>query len=527
MATESNSPNQQETPDSTRRQQRQRTVLFVSIFFVAGSGLAYELIAGSMATYLVGQSITQFSFATGWFLAAMGLGSYLSRYARKNLLETFIAVQVALAVVGGFSAALMFLVFAHTDTIYPIFISLALFIGAGMGLEIPLILRLVQRYRITRLAVSDVFTWDYLGALGASLLFPLFVLPSMGLIRSSLFFGFLNLLAAWFARTMLPGRRYVLALSLATFALIAGFLGAEKMTRWIESRLYQDPILLSRTTPYQRIIVTRWKDDVRLYLNGNLQLSSRDEARYHEPLAHLPAASLAKAPVSALVLGGGDGMLIRELLRWPSIAKIVLVDLDPEMVRLFSQRRFLKEVNGNSLNSPRVQIVTADAFRWLKEHRGKETYDLILADLPDPNSFSLGKLYTVTFYLHAYRRLTPTGIFVTQATSPLYAPDAFVNIADTMREACRLSRLGCQTSIFHSYVPSFGDWGFVAASRQALQPQRDWKFPAGLRYLTKEVAPTLFVFAPDFAARVRPGPNRLNNQVLVKVYNDSWDRWFE
>ena len=509
------------------RDERKRVLLFVSIFLVAGCGLAYELIAASMATYLVGQSITQFSFATGWFLAAMGLGSYLSRYTRTRLLETFIAVQIALAIVGGFSAALMFLVFAHTDTIYPVFISLAVFVGTGMGLEIPLILRLVARYRVTRIAVSDVFTWDYFGALAASLLFPLFALPTLGLVRSSMFFGFLNLLSAWLARTLLPTRSYLAALAMATVVLSAGFFGAETLTRWIESRLYQDPILLSKTTPYQRIVITRWKDDVRLFLNGNLQLSSRDEARYHETLAHIPVAALDRAPKSALVLGGGDGMLIRELLRYPTLERIVLVDLDEEMVRLFKERAFLRTLTQNSLHSPRVQIVIDDAFKWLKVHRGKERFDLIYADLPDPNSYSLGKLYTVTFYMHALRRLSPGGVFTTQATSPVFAPDAFFNIRDTMDDACRRRTPTCTTFAFHTYVPSFGDWGFVSATAGTVTPSTLRALPSGLRYLNLEVATSLFVFPPDFAPRSRPGPNRLNNQVLVRVYNESWDRWYE
>ena len=509
------------------RDERKRVLLFASIFLVAGCGLAYELIAASMATYLVGQSITQFSFATGWFLAAMGLGSYLSRFTRTHLLETFISVQIALAIVGGFSAALMFLIFAHTDTIYPVFISLAMFVGTGMGLEIPLILRLVARYRVTRIAVSDVFTWDYLGALAASLLFPLFALPTLGLIRSSIFFGFLNLLSAWFARTLLPGRKYLGSLAAATLVLAVGFAGAEKVTRWIESRLYQDPIIISRTTPYQRIIITRWKDDLRLFLNGNLQLSSRDEARYHETLAHIPVAALDRSPGSALVLGGGDGMLIRELLRYPSLQRIVLVDLDEEMIALFKQRRFLRRLNNNALVSPRVEIVVGDAFRWLKSHRGPERFDLIYADLPDPNSFSLGKLYTVTFYMHALRRLTPGGVFTTQATSPVFAPDAFFNIQDTLGDACARRRPACSTFAFHTYVPSFGDWGFVSATARAGRPDFVRPLPPGLRYLSREVAVSSFTFAPDFVPRSRPGPNRLNNQVLVRLYNDSWDRWYE
>ena len=518
-----------EKPRKTRR----GVLLFISVFIIAGAGLAYQLIAGTMASYLLGNSVTQFSFATGWFLAAMGLGSWLSRNTRRYLVETFVLVQGGLALVGGYSAAIMFFAFAWTETLYPVFLSLALSIGTLIGLEIPIILRMVTEFRISRIAISDVFTLDYLGALLASLLFPLLILPELGLIRTALFFGTMNLLCAWLSWQMIDSARkrpVALLLGLVSVLLLSGFIFSERLTHWIEDHLYQDPIVLSETTPYQRIVLTRWNDDTRLYLDGNLQFSSRDEARYHESITHVPVALSAQDPHKALVLGGGDGMVARELLKYNSIQDILMIELDPRMVEIFKEHQALRKLNGNSLASKKLRVLNLDAFRYLKSKTDTETFDLIIADLPDPNNFSLGKLYTVTFYLHLFRRLKPGGVFITQATSPLYAPDAFWSIYDTIQESDRIFNRGrkrFKLRPYHVYVPSFGDWGFIIVGKSLTSPEKMRPFKTDNKYINPAVARSLFVFAPDFKPRRRNLINRLNNQVLVNVYDRAWDNWFE
>ncbi|MCP5496026.1 MAG: polyamine aminopropyltransferase [Leptospiraceae bacterium] len=510
----------------------QRLLLLSVVVIISVSGLSYELVAGTMATYLLGQSVTQFSFATGWFLAAMGFGSYLSRFVKKNIYYFLFNIQILIAIIGGFSAGIMFFSFAATDTLYPIFIVLAFIIGSGIGLEIPILLRLMRHYKILSVAVSDVFTFDYIGALFASVLFPLAILPFLGLVRASIFFGFLNLIAAGLILTFVPKTKrsyFYSVLSLSFVLLVVGFIGAEKVTNWMENLLYQDAIVYSSNSKYQRIVITKWKDDTRLYLDGNVQFSTVDEAMYHEPIVHIPISFLKDKPKTALVLGGGDGLVIRELLKYESIETITLVELDPAIIDLFKNHPVLKQIPQNSLNSPKVNIVIADAFNWLKNKENKTKFDFIVADLPDPNSHSLGKLYTIAFYLYVYRHLENNGIFVTQSTSPTFAPDAYYCIQDTIKNATEIfekSQTGWEVYSYHLYIPSFGDWGFHITGKNILSLKEKNEISVETEYLTDELAGSFFAFPKNARKDGEISINNLNNQILVKLYSRSWPRWY-
>ncbi|HEY7284947.1 MAG TPA: hypothetical protein VH497_05885, partial [Vicinamibacterales bacterium] len=163
--------------------------LFVSILLVAACGLIYELIAGTVASYLVGDSVFQFSTVIGAYLFAMGIGSFLSRFIRKSLALQFIRIELLIAVVGGFSSSALFLAFAFTQGFQVLLYLIVLVLGTLVGLEIPLLMRLIKnRYRFQD-AVSHVLTFDYIGALFASVLFPLIIVPRLGLVRAALFFG--------------------------------------------------------------------------------------------------------------------------------------------------------------------------------------------------------------------------------------------------------------------------------------------------------------------------------------------------
>ena len=512
------------------RQERRRLLLLCTVVAIAMAGLAYQLIAGTMATYLIGQSVTQFSFATGWFMASMGLGSYLSKFARRNLFSTLVYLQITLAIIGGFSSTIMFLAFSLTDTLYPFFIMLALVIGGSIGFEIPVIVRILNQYRVLRTTVADVFTWDYIGALVISLVFPLLILPYLGLIRSAIFFGMLNLTAAFLVFLLHSEKsRYLQKIMLITtlLILVAGFIWAETLNRFIEENLYQDPIVLTKETPYQRLVVTKWKGDTRLYINGNIQFSSRDEFRYHETLVHTPIAFMKQNPRKVVILGGGDGMVARELLKYPSIEEIILVDLDPEMVELFKTHHFLSKLNEFALRSSKVKFVFNDAFVWLKENHGREKYDLIIADLPDPNSYSLGKLYSVSFYLFVLRSLESNGVFVTQATSPTFAPRVFWSILATLKDANRrLAKTKYEIRPFHAYLPSFGDWGFIMTGELVTQP-RPLPRENLLKYLNKDLLQSHFSFSRDILKHQNNEINKLNQPVLVDTYARSYYNWYQ
>ena len=493
-------------------------VLFISVFLIAACGLIYELIAGTLASYLLGDSVLQFSTIIGAYLFAMGVGSWLSRFIDRALVSRFISIELMVGLLGGFSSSILFLAFTYTQGFRVLLYAMVLGIGILVGLEIPLLMRILrERFQFKEL-VANVLTFDYLGALGASLLFPLLLVPHLGLVRSALLFGLVNagvaLWSTFLFRAHLGNAIWQRVACAVVVALLGGgFAFGDRITDTADAALYADDVILARTTPYQRLVVTRWKEDYRLYLNSHLQFSSRDEYRYHEALVHPALASLPGAR-RAIVLGGGDGLAVREMLKYPGLESVTLVDLDPEMTRQFRTHPLLKELNGDSLNDRRVRIVNADAFPWLEQ--SGEMFDLAIVDFPDPNSYSLGKLYTTAFYRLLRHHLSASGLAVVQSTSPMFARQSYWCIVETMKAA------GFRTYPYHVYVPSFGEWGFVLASNgEHTAWQQPSSLPGGLRFLTVAGLPALFQFPPDLAP-VPAEVNRLNDQVLVRYYDREW-----
>jgi len=287
------------------------------------------------------------------------------------------------------------------------------------------------------------------------------------MVRSALLFGMVNaavaLWSTYLFRDQMGGHGSLRAACVVVLiALGAGMVGAERISAAADNNLYADEVILSRETRYQRIVLTRWKDDLRLFLSSHLQFSSRDEYRYHEALVH-PGLAAVPSARSVLVLGGGDGLAVREILKYPGIQKITLVDLDPEMTRLFSTNPMLTALNGNSLTAGRVHIINADAFPWLAENR--DMFDFVVVDFPDPTNYSLGKLYTTVFYRALAKHLSRQAMVVVQSTSPLFARQSYWCIVETLKQA------GLKTYPYHVYVPSFGEWGFVLAGQDGYDLQ--------------------------------------------------------
>ena len=495
--------------------------LFVTVLLIAACGLVYELVAGALASYLLGDSVTQFSTVIGTYLFAMGVGSWLSRFVTRGVVARFVMIELLVAVVGGFSATLLFLAFAYTDAFRLTLYLLVGVVGTLVGLEVPLLMRILRHQFDFKDVVANVLTFDYLGALGASLLFPLVLVPLLGLVRAALLFGIVNaLVAVWSIHLFRDRLRAPAALragaALVLLALGLGMWRAERITQLAEESLYADDVILARDTRYQRIVLTAWKDDLRLFLNGHLQFSSRDEYRYHEALVH-PGLGALPGARRVLVLGGGDGLAVREILRYPGVREVVLVDLDPAMTGLFATHPRLTALNGGALTDPRVTVVNDDAFVWLG--RTRDTFDFVVVDFPDPSNYGVGKLYTTAFYRLLSRHVSRDGLLVVQSTSPLFARRSYWSIVATLREA-KLA-----TYPYHLYVPSFGEWGFVLArpgggAAGYVPPSA---LPAGLRYLTPREVPQLFAFATDMLP-VEARPNRLNDQALVRYYEEDWAR---
>jgi spermidine synthase len=489
-------------------------VLFLSVLLIAACGLIYELIAGTLASYLLGDSVLQFSTVIGAYLFAMGLGSAASRYVGGSLVARFVQIELMVGVVGGFSSSALFLAFAYTHSFRLALYLLVIGIGVLVGLEIPLLMRILEGRFQFRDLVSHVLTFDYLGALAASLAFPIWLVPKLGLVRSAILFGIVNAAVALWStflfREQLPRVAGLRAGCVAVLGLLGGGMFA---SNWISSaadnQLYADEVIFERNTRYQRIVVTKWKDDLRLFLNAHLQFSSRDEYRYHEALVHPGLSALPNAR-RVLVLGGGDGLAVRELLKYPNLESITLVDLDPEMTRLFTEHPLLAPLNGYSFRAPRVKVINDDAFPWLDRERG--TWDFVVVDFPDPTNYSLGKLYTTAFYRLLRRHVAPGGLIVVQSTSPMFARQSFWCIDETLKQA------GFRTWPYHVYVPSFGEWGFMLAGDEWSPPK---SLPAELRFLTVAQVPQLFEFPADMLP-VAAEVNRLNDQVLVRYYEQEW-----
>ena len=489
--------------------------LFLSVFLIAACGLIYELIAGTLASYLLGDSVFQFSTIIGCYLFAMGIGSYLSRFLHRGLVARFVSIELMVGLIGGFSSSLLFLAFAYTEAFRLILYIVVILVGTLVGLEIPLLMRILKERFQFRELVSQVLTFDYLGALGASLLFPILLVPKLGLVRSALMFGILNTGVALWSTYLFReqiGRGYGLrgGCAIVLAMLGGGMIFADHISSAADNSLYADEVIFSRNTRYQRIVLTKWKDDLRLFLNSHLQFSSRDEYRYHEALVH-PGLSALPGARRVLVMGGGDGLAVREILKYPSVENVTLVDLDPEMTQLFTKHPVLSELNQHSFSSPRVHVINADAFRWLDSN--SERYDFMVADFPDPTSYSLGKLFTTTFYRLAAKHLSTNGLLVVQSTSPLFARQSYWCIVETVKQA------GLRTYPYHLYVPSFGEWGFVIGSLVPFElPQQ---LPQGLRYLAVRDLQTLFTFPNDMQP-VPVEPNHLNDQILVRYYEREW-----
>lgn len=502
---------------------RERATLLVSVLIISICALAYELIVATLSSYLLGDSVTQFSFTIGFFLFAMGIGALISRRIQSSELRWFIIVEIAIGLFGGTSAIILNAVFASLDIYYTgIMLFISMSIGICVGLEIPLLTRIVAHRDHLSRALSDILSIDYIGSLLASLAFPTILLPILGVNQTAFLMGLFNISVAGMLLYTFGYRlqsfwrkRLWFVWSIVACIMVLGTVFSTNIVRFFEQQLYAALIIYEEQTPLQRIIITRGGgDDIRLFINGNVQFSSRDEYRYHELLVH-PVMSVARTHETVLVLGGGDGLVARELLKYEDIEEIIVVDLDPAITDLAKSYPLLRDLNQNAMNDPRVTIVNQDAYKFLED--STELYPVIIIDLPDPNNETLSKLYSSQFYKLVKQRMTRDGAFITQATSPYFVREAFWTIATTI-EANDFKILPLKT-----HVPSFGEWGFVLGTPLA-EPRVSVPEGIELRYLTEDVLFTAQTFDPD-TERIPSQVNSLNNPILPHVYEDGWRQW--
>lgn len=493
----------------------QAFVLLVSISIVALCGIVYELIIGTVSSYLLGNSIYQFSLTIGFFMFAMGIGSYLSKFLVGNLIKNFIYVEIVLAVVGGVCSLALFFAFPFSPGLYrTIMFGFILAIGTLVGLEIPLLTRILVPRSGTRRSIANVMSLDYIGALVGSVAFPLMLLPGLGLLRSSFAIGLINIFVAFlsviFLRQYLPDVRRILIVVAGAFLLLAGLtLAGDRLTSFAQQHLFFDKIIWQKQTPYQKLVVTRdWqRKDLRLFIDGHIQFSQMDEHRYHEALVH-PVMNLSGKAENILVMGGGDGLAVRELLKYANIKHIDLVDLDPEMTALGQQFAPMVRLNKESLHDPRVHIFNEDAFIFIR--RKGRLYDRVILDFPDPHNEAIAKLYSLEFYTMLSRRMSQNGAVVTQSSSPFFARKTFWAIRAT------LEKVFAGSQSYQIAVPAFGLWGFnIARKNQSLAVDN---IEVKTRFISNSTYEAALVFSKDISRPAGLIANSIFEPILYQFY---------
>ncbi|MGD9160188.1 MAG: polyamine aminopropyltransferase [Desulfobacteraceae bacterium] len=514
-------------------------IFAVCMFCTGASGYVCEVLLSTVSSYILGNTVVQFSVVVGLMMVAMGLSQLVQvLIGKERLVEKYIAVELILSLLCGFTPLIVYCAFAFVGPHFKLIqISLACSIGFLIGFEIPIVLRINEKYADSLpVNISRTVTWDYIGvAFGLGLWY--FLLKKNVLITEiSFIVGAINLFVALFAlfffiRYGLLKNKYLwFFLSGLTIAgMVAGLVYNRDISFLAKQRLYEDKIIVDEQTLYQNIVVTHREDidDYRLYCNGQLQASSSDEIRYHEPLVHPVMSLVPWAGKKVLVLGGGDGMALRELLKYNDLKSITLVELDPEMISLFTDNPVLSKLNDHAFSDPRVNILKAGAVSAGNitpvymdsdklDKKGEpvpevsaysrimtidadiyigavtEKYDVVIIDFPDPGSVELAKLYSQEFYLKLKRVMSENGMFVIQATSPYHAKEAFLGINRTIKSA------GFNTLPYRNNVPSFGDWGWILAWKDHIPEKviinkiETMEFNVETDYLTADQAKTFF-----------------------------------
>ncbi|MFF1378469.1 polyamine aminopropyltransferase [Streptomyces sp. NPDC058308] len=466
-----------------------RSLVLAGVFVCAACGLVYELELVALASYLIGDSVTQASVVLSVMVFAMGIGSLLAKRLRCRASAWFGLVESALALVGGCSAMALYAAFAWTgergevwaDGSRFLLVAFSLAIGILIGAEVPLLMVLIQRIRRQDAsgAVADLFAADYVGALVGGLAFPFLLLPLFGQLTGALFTGAVNafaggaLVLGLFRRDLsVRGRWALLTVNVLVLSLLASAaVLVDDFERAARRAVYGADVRVAVQTDVQEVVLTGGRHGtLDLFLDGRLRISGRDERRYHRGLV---APAMRGPHARVLVLGGGDGLAAREILRHRGVRRVDIVELDAVVVGLARHDRALSELNGHAYRDPRVHVVNADAFRWLRSARAR--YDVVISDLPDPGITVSTKLYSQEFYGLATRVLAGSGRLAVHAGPLVARPRTFWTVEATLRSAGLRTvpyRVGGRRSGFAAGpdrtaqgARAVRDWGFVLAAR--------------------------------------------------------------
>lgn len=423
-----------------------KLLFLIAVFLYSATNIAYEILGATTLTILLGASVFYFSLTIGVYLASLGIGAWLSAKIERELLKKLVIIGMAASVLGGGLIPLLFgglgITFQRVSLfdasrllqsldigfwLFNIFaFALIALIGILAGFGLPLFSRLLNQSEELKDALGKVFFLDYLGSLVVSILIPILLFPVIGLVRTSFLMGFFNalgvLLLMIFARFFegrFPKPVMVTSLAVVLFLNAIGFASGDKFESFLEKKQFgNNELLYYYQSPYQRIDFTRSRDGrIKLFLSGQHQFESGEWERvYHESFAH-PAMALFEGeakPLNVLILGGGDGLLLREVLKHPEVESVTLVDIDQAMIDASKNLAFMREINQDSFFDPRVRIVIADAFKFIEKNQDTK-FDLVFSALPGPYDFSLARLYSREFFLNLKKILKDDGLGVIQS----------------------------------------------------------------------------------------------------------------
>ena len=518
--------------ESAQSYKRKSLILKISLFATGLSGIVAEYILSTLASYFLGDSILQWTLVLSFMLFSMGLGSRLSQYIQGGLLEKFILMEFLLSLLVSFSALLIYVTAAFTIYYGLIIYLMSVLIGFLIGLEIPLVTRLNESYESLRVNIASVMENDYYGSLIGGLFFAFIGLPILGLTYTPFVLGAINFCVALilflqFRHLIIAVRRgLVQVLGLVVLILILGGLRyAQPIIFFGEQKRYTDQIIYAEQSRYQKIVITQWKGDYWLFLNGSQQLSTKDEEMYHEPLVH-PVMQLSPTPYHILVMGGGDGAAVREILKYPEVKSVTLVDLDPAVTNLAKTHPVLLELNDSSFYDPKVKVLNQDAYTYMANT--ENYYDVVIIDLPDPRTLELGRLYSKEFYELCNKHLRPQGLLITQSGSPYFNGRAFECIKRSVQAG------GFETVQIHNQVLTLGEWGWTIGAKHLSEKklksslnslkfdniETAWINHESMQLLTS-FGKQKFFFDPEFE---KADTNTIHNPVLYRYYLDgNWD----
>jgi len=511
---------------------RKSALLKIALFATGLSGIVAEYILSTLASYFLGDSVFQWTMILSLMLFSMGLGSRITQFFKAQLLEKFIVIEFTLSLLVSFSAQLVYLASGYTMYNGVVIYVLCIAIGLMIGLEIPLVTRLNDAYESLRINIASVMEKDYYGSLLGGVFFAFVGLPYLGMTYTPFVLGGINFFVAILLLYRLNDliisplwRRGLWAFALCTTVIISlGGLFSAQIITFAEQKKYKDKVIYADQSKYQKIVITQWKEHYWLFLNGNQQFSTLDEAMYHEPLVH-PPLSLSRTPYDVLILGGGDGCAVREVLKYPTVRSITVVDLDQKMTQLAQEHPVLLGVNQGAFADKKVKILNQDAFTFLAETQ--HYYDAILIDLPDPRTIELNRLYTREMYTLCYKQLRPQGVIITQAGSPYYSTKAFECVFRSMEAA------GFEPIKMHNQILTLGEWGWVMAAKHLTAAELKQSLPKlkfdqiTTRWLNQEAMSLMtsfgketFFLPPDETVEI----NTIHNPVLYRYYlRGTWD----